>query len=175
MVTFLITSVLLLGLVAIAIYFWQKPANTSQTNELPPSLEPQVQGLFSDFRLNELRPAATPAHLPAEAKQITKEDFEEALAAIRAFQKTPDRASTTKLLHVAALTDDAKTYGRAIELVLMSWRDGSLADISAKDLQALISSEYWLLSSRTRTSGAGFVLKETLSNANRELEGGLPQ
>jgi len=74
-------------------------------------------------------------------------------------------------LHVAALSDDAKTYGRAIELVLMSWRDGSLSDISARDLQGLFSSQYWELSSHTRTSGAGFVLKQTLSNANRELEG----
>jgi len=79
--------------------------------------------------------------------------------------------STTRLLHVAALSDDAKIYGRAIELVLMSWRDGSLSDISTKDLQALFNSEYWELSSHTRTSGAGFVLKQTLAQANREIEG----
>jgi hypothetical protein len=79
--------------------------------------------------------------------------------------------TAAKLLHVAAQTDDAKTFGRAIELVLMSWRDHSLADVSAKDLQALFNSEYWVLSSRSRTSGAGFVLKQTLSDANRELEG----
>lgn len=174
MVTFLLSSVLLLGLIAIAIYFWQKPANTSQTTELPPPPSPEVQGLFSDFKLNGLRTdtATTPKQLPVEPKQIEPEDFEEALAAIRTFQESPNRNSTTKLLHVAAQTDDAKTYGRAIELVLMSWRDGSLSDISTKDLQALFGSEYWVLSSRTRTSGAGFVLKQTLSNANRELEGG---
>lgn len=174
MVTFLLSSVLLLGLIAIAIYFWQKPANTSQTTELPPPPSPQVQGLFSGFKLNELRTGTetTPKQLPGEPKQIDAQDFEEALAAIRSFQQSPNRNSTAKLLHVAAQTDDAKNYGRAIELVLMSWRDGSLSDISAKDLQALFSSEYWVLSSRTRTSGAGFVLKQTLSNANRELEGG---
>jgi hypothetical protein len=54
--------------------------------------------------------------------------------------------------------------------VLLSWRDGSLADLSAKELQSLFNSEYWVLSSRTRTSGAGFVLKETLSSASRELQ-----
>lgn len=169
MVTLLITSVLLLGLVAIAIYFWQKPANTSQTVELPPP-PPQVHGLFSDVALNELRTATTSNQLSEKPGQVDREDFAQALAAIRAFQESPNRNSTTKLLHVAALADNAKTYGRAIELVLMSWRDGSLSDISAKDLQALFNSEYWVLSSRTRTSGAGFVLKETLSNANRELE-----
>lgn len=171
MVTFLLTSVLLLGLVAIAIYFWQKPANTSQTIELPPPSSPQAQGLFSDFKLNELRAATVSKPVSAIDEQIDREDFENAVAAIRDFQQSPNRNSTARLLHVAALSDDAKTYGRAIELVLMSWRDGSLSDISAKDLQALFSSEYWVLSSSTRTSGPGFVLKQTLSNANRELEG----
>ncbi|HZI60614.1 MAG TPA: hypothetical protein VFD62_07875 [Pyrinomonadaceae bacterium] len=171
MVTFLISSVLLLGLIAIAIYFWQKPANTSQTTELPPPSSQQVQGLFSDFKLNELRLATVSKPVSEIDEQIDREDFENAVAAIRAFQQSPNRNSTTRLLHVAALSDDAKTYGRAIELVLMSWRDGSLSDISARDLQGLFSSQYWELSSHTRTSGAGFVLKQTLSNANRELEG----
>jgi len=171
MVTFLISSVLLLGLIAIAIYFWQKPANTSQTTELPPPSSQQVQGLFSDFKLNELRLATVSKPVSEIDEQIDREDFENAVAAIRAFQQSPNRNSTTRLLHVAALSDDAKTYGRAIELVLMSWRDGSLSDISARDLQGLFSSQYWELSLHTRTSGAGFVLKQTLSNANRELEG----
>jgi hypothetical protein len=164
MVTFLIASVLVLGLLAIAIYFWQKPANGSQSNQLP---APHQRGLFSDFRINQLRIPTD--EQPAEAK-VTRETFNDAIEAIRAFQQSPDRSSTTKLLHIAALTDNAKTYERAVELVLMSWRDGSLADLSAVELQTLINSEYWVLSSRTRTSGAGFVLKETLSNANGELQ-----
>ena len=174
MVTLLFTSILVISLIAIAVYFWQKPANTSKANELPPPSSPQVQGLFSDFKLNELRAASVSKPVSAIDEQIEREDFENAIAAIRAFQKSPNKTSTTRLLHVAALTDNPKTYGRAIELVLMSWRDGSLSDISAKDLQALFSSEYGVLSSHTRTSGAGFVLKQTLSNANRELEAGNP-
>jgi len=170
MVTFLITSVLLLGLVAIAIYYWQKPAKTSETIELPPA-RPEGQGLFSDFTVNELRTGTTPQQLPEITHEVSREDFEQAVAAIRDFQQSPNGTTAAKLLHVAAETDDAKTYGRAIELVLMSWRDRSLSDVSAKDLQALFNSAYWVLSSRSRTSGAGFVLKQTLSNANRELEG----
>jgi len=167
MVTLLFTAVLVLGLLAIAIYFWQKPANTSQSIEPLPPYQPQ--GLFSDFRLNELQPA-TADQLSTDNKKVTTEDFEQAVDAIRSFQKSPNRSSTAKLLHVTALTDDARNYERAIELVLMSWRDGSLADMSAKDLQTLLNSEYWVLSSSARTSGAGFVLKRTLSNASRELE-----
>jgi hypothetical protein len=168
MVTLLISSVLVLGLLAIAIYFWQKPAKTSQTTDL--SLSPQqFSGLFSDFRLNQLR---NPAESPVETTaKVDDETFQQAIEAIRAFQNSPNRNSTTKLLHVAALSDDAKNYGRAVELVLMSWRDGSLADLSANDLQSLFNSEYWVLSSHTRTSGAGFVLKRTLANANSELQG----
>ena len=168
MVPLLFTSVLVLGLLAIAIYFWQKPANTSQTTKLnlPPE---QPRGLFSDFRLNQLRPP-TDDQLSEKGPRVTTETFHEAIKAIKAFQESPNRNSTANLLHAAALSDNAKNYGRAIELVLLSWRDGSLSDLSARELQSLFNSEYWVLSSRTRTSGAGFVLKETLSSANRELE-----
>ena len=167
MVTLLITSVLVFGLIVIAIYFWQRASTNSQPPELPP---PPPSTLFPDVRVNEL--ISPPENRPSEAepKKVDKETFEQAIQAIREFQKTPNRNSTTKLLHAAALSDNAKNYERAIELVLLSWRDGSLADLSAKELQSLFNSEYWVLSSRTRTSGAGFVLKETLSSANRELQ-----
>lgn len=164
----LFIAFVLVGLVAIAIFFWQKPAKTSQTTDLHLSPQ-QFKGLFSDFRLNQLRnPTETPVETTAK---VDTELFEQAIEAIRAFQKSPNRNSTVKLLHVAALSDDAKNYGRAVELVLMSWRDGSLADLSATDLQSILNSEYWVLSSSTRTSGAGFVLKRTLANANSELQG----
>jgi hypothetical protein len=168
MVTLLITSVLVLGLLAIAIYFWQKPAKTSETIELPAPEQPP-RGLFSDFRVNELR-APTAVHPSETAAKLTAKDFDQAIKAICDFQQSPDRNSTSKLLHAAALSDNPKNYERAIELVLLSWRDGSLNDLSAVELQSVINSEYWVLSSRTRISGAGFVLKQTLSNANRELE-----
>jgi hypothetical protein len=168
MVPLLFTSVVVLGLLAIAIYFWQKPANTSQTSELhlPPE---EPRGLFSDFRLNQLSPP-TADQLSEKGPKVDAETFQQAITAIKAFQESPNRNSTANLLHAAALSDDAKNYGRAIELVLLSWKDGSLSDLSARELQSLFNSEYWVLSSRTRISGAGFVLKETLSLANRELE-----
>ena len=166
MVILLISSVLALALVVIAIYFWQRPPTSSQIQELPP---PPPSTLFPDFRINQLISPPENRTLESEPK-VDKETFEQAIQAIREFQKTPDRNSTAKLLHAAALSDNAKNYERAIELVLLSWRDGSLADLSPKELQSLFNSEYWVLSSRTRTSGAGFVLKETLSSANHELQ-----
>src|SRR5215203_5111537 len=103
MVTLLITSVCVLGLVAIAIYFWQKPANTSQTIELPPPRQPQA--LFSDFSVNQLGPATQDQQQPEDKSEVDRETFEEAIDAIRAFQQSPDRSTTTMLLHAAALSD----------------------------------------------------------------------
>ena len=167
MVTLLLTSVLLLGLVAIAAYFYLRFPNRSQTSDLSLPPPPPSRGLFSDLRVNELR---TPAEKPPAEPKVDSKAFEEAVAAIRDFQQSPDKNTATKLLHIAALTDDAKNYGRAVELLVTSWREGSLAGFTAGQLQALINSEYWVLSSHTRSSGAGFVLKRTLATANRELE-----
>ena len=168
MVTLLFTSVLVLGLLAIAIYFWQRPANSAESDEwlLPP---PERGSLFSEVRVNQMIAPPEP-QAPKAAHKVDSETFEQAIKAIRDYQQSPNRITTAKLLHAAALSDNAKNYERAIELVLMSWRDGTLSDLTAKELQSLFNSEYWVLSSSTRTSGAGFVLKQTLSTANRELE-----
>ena len=168
MVILLISSVIVLGLFVIAIYLWQRPARGAEMYQLPPP-PPSPGSLFSDFRVNELI-APPEEQLTAEPPKVDAQLFEHAIHAIREFQQTPNRNTTAQLLHAAALSDDAKNYERAIELVLLSWRDGSLDNVSAKELQSIFNSEYWVLSSRIRTSGAGFVLKETLSRANRELE-----
>src|SRR5215208_4582698 len=108
MVPLLFTSVVVLGLLAIAIYFWQKPANRSQTIELP--LPPEKsRGLFSDFRGNQLRPA-TEDQLPEDVPKVNAETFQQGIKAIKAFQESPNRNSTAALLHAAALSDDAKNY-----------------------------------------------------------------
>jgi hypothetical protein len=167
MVTLLISSVLLVALIAIAIYFWQKPANQTDTMELPPPSE-TVRGLFSDTAAaaeTDYKPA-----LPRSQQSSRNAHKELAEAMLESFQETADRDSTIELLHTAALSDDADTYGRAVEATMSVWRAGKLADFSATELQALFTSEFWVLSSGTRSSGAGFVLKRTLSSAQRELQ-----
>jgi len=215
MVTLLITSVFVFGLIAIAIFFWQKAANTSQPIELP--LPPPPAGLFSDFKPAEL-PSPTEDPKKAVIESATKGDrtalaqahalndltfYEEVLnlfiaqidsepkllslvshvtrnelpvtkalaqRSIDYWKDSPDKNSTAKMLHLAALSDDAEVFRQAIELALNSWRNGKLPDVSAVELQALINGEFWVLSSNTRSSGAGFVLKRTLATAKRELE-----
>src|SRR5215213_9410389 len=111
MVTFLITSVVLLGLVAIAIYLWQKPANQTQTTELP--LPPEHgRGLFSDTAEPlELPPAAAvAAEQTSEINENSGVARAHAEALIASFPTSPDRNSTLKMLHLAALADNAEIY-----------------------------------------------------------------
>jgi hypothetical protein len=217
MVTLLITSVFVLGLIAIvAVYFRQKAASTSQAMELPLPPKPPA-GLFSDYQPAQNSPTTeeprnallelantgdkkalqdayaindralynevldtlvtqihTEAQLLSLVSHVTRNDLpvNKTLAqkSIDYWKRSLDRNTTTKLLHIAALSDDAEIYGQAVEVVLNSWRAGKLQDVSAVELQSLFNGEFWLLSSNTRSSGAGFVLKRTLSTAKRELE-----
>ena len=91
-------------------------------------------------------------------------------AVLVSWRAAPDRGSTTRALHLAALSDDADIYRGAVESALQLWRAARLGDISAIELRTLIDGEFWVLSSRSRSSGAGFVLKRTLDGARRELE-----
>lgn len=215
MVTLLFTSVFVIAVLAIAIFFWQKAANKSETTELLPP--PPRAGLFPDPEPAELQPAPedlkkpllenaakgetnalqrayqlndrsfyddvlnvliaqvdSPAKLLSLVSFVTRHDLPVTVAlAQKSFdywRDSLDRNSTAKLLHLAALSDDAATYSQAVEAALSAHREGKLQDLSAVELQSLINGEYWLLSSNTRSSGAGFVLKRTLSTAKRELE-----
>ena len=214
MVTFLITSVLIVGLFAIAIYYWQKPANSIEAPPLPPADLPR--SLFSD--------SAPVAELPAPAQDDHSELLSRASngdlsalldakglevytdvldtlvlqassetkllklashiaqcnlpvnnalaeAMLKSWDASPNAQTTAKMLHFAALSDDADLYRRAVEQTLALWRQGKLPDISPTELQALFHSEFWVLSSPVRSSGTGFILKRTLSSARRELEG----
>jgi len=173
MVTFLFTSFLVLGLIAIAIYFWQKPAPNAETYELPP---PPATGLFA---LEEpAEPVAAASEQPPGTFQTEPQENDAELRArkeefnafLESWQASPDRKTTAKMLHLAAASDDAATYREAVEVALNIWQRGGIPDLSASELQNLFTSEFWLLSSSTRSSGAGFVLKQTLSRASRELE-----
>ena len=116
----------------------------------------------SDPKLLSLMSYVTKNELPVNAELAT--------AVVASWQESPDRSGTSKALHFAAMSDDANQYRETVEQALRFWRQGKLADVSALELRALFDGEFWILSSRTRSSGAGFVLKRTLDSARRELE-----
>lgn len=89
---------------------------------------------------------------------------------IATFKNSPDKKTSLQMLHIAALSDDAAVYEKSIELAADFWKKGLLTQMPAQDLLALVESEYWLLSSTAKRSGAGFVLKESLARLRRELK-----
>ena len=85
------------------------------------------------------------------------------------WERNPSRAYVPQLLRVAALSDDAAIFERAVSSVMRAQSDGRLTDMSAEELRSLFEGEYWLLSSEAKRSGAGFLLKQRLSHVRREL------
>ena len=128
-----------------------------------------------DRILNEfLRNADSDAALLSLMSYVTTNELKVnvplAKAVTASWEKSPDRHATSKALHFAALSDDAGLYRETIENALQLWREGKLSDLTATELRALFDGEFWILSSRSRSSGAGFVLKQVLADARRELE-----
>lgn len=85
------------------------------------------------------------------------------------WKHSPDRGTTAKMLHVAALSGDAGVYRQAVEVAANFQRAGRVPSLSADELRQLVESEYWLLPAASRNSGAGFVLKQTLARLRRQL------
>jgi len=118
--------------------------------------------------------AVSAEELGALADFITRNDGLRASAALaelllQDFERNPSRASVMRLLRVAALSDDAAAFERAVSSVTRARRDGRLDGIRSGELQTLFEGEYWLLSSEAKRSGAGFLLKQRLAHARREL------
>jgi hypothetical protein len=82
---------------------------------------------------------------------------------------SPDRSAAIMLLHLAARTDDAEVFGEAFDLLADASANGTVPALSAIELVGLADSEFWLLRDDARDSGAGFLLKQKLAGARREL------
>ena len=121
-----------------------------------------------------MKQADSDARLVSVLSHITRNELpvskELAQAAIKSWENSPDRGSTSRTLHITALADDARLYQSTVESALKFWRAGLLLGVSAAELRALFDGEFWVLSTKTRNSGAGFILKRALAKARRELE-----
>lgn len=92
-----------------------------------------------------------------------------ASAALEDFEREPARSRVPAVLRVAALSDDAAAFERAMTAVLRARLEERLDDSDGDELRALFDAEYWLLSSEARRSGAGFQLKQKLAQVRRSL------
>jgi len=147
----------------------------ASNGDLHALLEARDLDVYSEVLSAAVADATSEAKLLKLASYFSQKDLPVnralAEAMIHSWQNSPNRQTTAKAIHFAALADDAELFNRVVELALRLFKEGKLADTSAMELQALLNGEYWLLSSGERNSGTGFVLKRTLSSARRELEG----
>jgi hypothetical protein len=81
----------------------------------------------------------------------------------------PDQSSLVRALHLAALSDDAAVFGRAVEVALKIFGEGRLSQVSAEDFLATVDSVYWLIDAEVRSSGSGFLLKRLIVDVRRGL------
>ncbi|MGH9753007.1 MAG: hypothetical protein ACREA2_09500 [Blastocatellia bacterium] len=83
--------------------------------------------------------------------------------------ETPDQFSFVRTLHLAALSDDAEVFKRAVDVAWKLFNEGRLPRISAEDFLATVESAYWLIEAEVRNSGSGFLLKRLIADVRREL------
>jgi hypothetical protein len=136
MVTLLITSVLILGFLAVVLYFWQEPNTEAQSHILPPPAE--ARGLFSP----------TSSELKALAESSASAESERQRTAIieraRHGEKTAlqEAHSLDRTLYNAVLellTDSADTDSKLLALVSYVSR----ADLPVNTRLARAMVEWW--------------------------------
>lgn len=88
---------------------------------------------------------------------------------IERFKESPDQLSFVRALHLAALSDDAAIFKRAIDVAWKLFYERRLPRISAEDFLATVESAYWLIEAEVRSSGSGFLLKQLIADVRREL------
>jgi hypothetical protein len=93
---------------------------------------------------------------------------------IEEWKANPDVASTGAMAHVAALSDDAATYERVVDLIVSYWKAGRLPELSADQVIEIVESQYWILSHEARHGGEGFPLKIKFVKLRRELAAATP-
>jgi hypothetical protein len=114
MVTLLITSTLLLGILVVALYFWQKPKNKPESNVLPPRAK---RGLFTPEESSDLKTLASSTN--SESRHETAALLERAASgdknALRDAHVLGDRNVYDQVLDL--LTDSADTEPKLLALV----------------------------------------------------------
>jgi hypothetical protein len=88
---------------------------------------------------------------------------------IERLSAAPDQSSLACALHLAALSDDAAVFKRAVEVALNLFGEGRLPGLSAEDFLATVESAYWLIEAEVRSSGSGFLLKRLIVDVRRGL------
>ena len=99
--------------------------------------------------------------LPANAKLAER--------VIEQYQVSPDRGRAADTVHLAALSNEAALFEKAVETILQLWSEGRIPKVTAEELRELFESEYWVLGAEARQAGPGFTLRQRLAVVRRQL------
>jgi len=88
---------------------------------------------------------------------------------IEQYKASPDRGRTARTVHLAALSNDAAIFEKAVETIMQLWSEGRIPEVTAKELRELFESEYWVLGEEARQAGPGFTLRQRLAEVRRQL------
>jgi hypothetical protein len=81
----------------------------------------------------------------------------------QAWGANPDRRNTIELLAAAAETGVGEMYAGVAGEVAARFQNRELTGISAMDLADLLETHLWLLPTKERMSGEGFIVKQEIS------------
>ena len=101
--------------------------------------------------------------------QALRSSGEFAAMMIERLSAAPDQSSLACMLHLAALSDDAAVFKRAVEVALNLFGEGRLPGLSAGEFLTAVESAYWLIEAEVRSSGSGFLLKRLIVDVRRGL------
>ena len=88
---------------------------------------------------------------------------------IEQYKASPERGRTANTVHLAALSDEAAIFEKAVDTIMQLWSEGRLPEVPAEELRELFESEYWVLGAEARRAGPGFTLRQRLTEVRRQL------
>ena len=88
---------------------------------------------------------------------------------IEQYKASPDRGRTARTVHLAALSNDAAIFEKAVGTILQLWSEGRIPEVTAEELRELFESEYWVLGEKARQAGPGYALRQRLAEVRRQL------
>ena len=168
------TFLLILAGISLAVFIKRLVSPKLIEEHEPPNLaaenyRPLFEPTDEDMRRFE---AAENAQLAA--KQLNDERLisEEKLVNLEKFRQTwsesPNKAATIELLYRASQTENGEAYLETADIVLKTWQNGEVSDLSADDLAHLLDSHFWLLPTHERTPGVSFRIQQEIAGLRRE-------
>jgi hypothetical protein len=100
--------------------------------------------------------------LPANAALIGR--FQDAL------ENSAGKKDAIRFLHLAALSRSAEIFSDSVESVIKLCREDKLEGFTQTNLIQLAESQFWLLPTAEKTSGAAFLLKQKLAKLRSEVQ-----